>query len=136
MRDSPMRVMFVYHNQVEDGFMPQAIAVLGGMMRDHNIETKLFDTTLYRDKDSHLARTDRELRESQAKGGYQKVEGFDHTREVVDLAGKFYEEVEKYKPDLIAATSTSFEFGSLTRFILPAKRAFEVPVIVGARMPL
>lgn len=126
-----MKVMFVYHNQVEDGFMPQAIGILGGMMRDNGIDTRLFDTTLYRDKGSHFIETDRKLREDQANGGYKKIKGFNPTREIVDLKEKFYEEVEKYRPDLIAATSTSFEFKSLTDFILPAKTAFGIPVIVG-----
>jgi anaerobic magnesium-protoporphyrin IX monomethyl ester cyclase len=130
MKDS-MKVMFVYHNRVEDGRIPQSIAILGGLMKENGIEAKVFDTTFYRDKDSPFVQTDREDRENQAKGGYVKIEGFDQTREVVDLKAKFYEEVEKYRPDLIAATSTSFEFNSLTNLILPAKQEFGVPVIIG-----
>lgn len=126
-----MKVMFVYHNQVEEGFMPQSIAVLGGMMRDHGIKAKLFDTTLYRDKNSPFVKSDREVREDQSKGGFIKVEGFNPKREVVDLKNKFYEEARKYEPDLIAATSTSFEFNSLTNFLLPAKRDLEIPVVIG-----
>jgi radical SAM superfamily enzyme YgiQ (UPF0313 family) len=128
---SSMKVMFVYHNRVEEGFMPYSIAVLGGMMKTNGIESKLFDTTFYRDKNSPITQTDREIRESQKKGGYKKVDGFGHPREVVDLRDKFREEVELYKPDLIAATSTSFEFDSMTDFILPTKERLNIPVIFG-----
>ncbi len=127
-----MKVMFVYHNRVEEGYMPHSIAILGGLMKENGIETKLFDTTFYQDKDSPFVQTDREVRESQNRGGFSKIKGFEPVRrEFVDLKNKFYEEVEKYKPDLIAATSTSFEFNSLTDFILPTKRELGIPVIVG-----
>ena len=130
MKDS-MKVMFVYHNRVEEGALPPSLAILSGQMKENGIETKLFDTTFYRDKNSPLVQIDRTVREEQNKGGYIKVKGFEHTREVVDITNKFYEEVEKYKPDLIAATSTSFEFDSLTNFILPVKKELGIPVIVG-----
>ena len=130
MKDS-MKVMFVYHNRVEGGFMPPSLAILGGQMKENGIETKLFDTTFYRDKNSPFVQTDREDREDQKRGGFIPIPGFGHTREVVDLKNKFYDAVEKYKPDLIAATSTSFEFSSLADFILPVKKELGIPTIIG-----
>ncbi|MFH0712183.1 MAG: radical SAM protein [archaeon] len=125
-----MKVIFVYHNRVEGGFMPISIATLGGALKRNGIEAKVFDTTFYRDKNSPFLEDDIDIRQGK-KGGYKKVAGYDHTRETVDLTEKFHEEVEKYKPDLIAATSTSFEFHSLTDFILPTKRKLGIPVIIG-----
>lgn len=126
-----MKVLFVYHNRVEDGYMPQALAVLGGAMKEKGIETKLFDTTFYRDINSPFGRSDREVRESQKKGGFKKVDGFNFQREEVDLKEKFRHVVESYRPDLVAATSTSFEFNSLVDFVTPTTMQMKIPFIVG-----
>jgi radical SAM superfamily enzyme YgiQ (UPF0313 family) len=116
---------------VEDGYMPQVIAILGGALKQAGVETKFFDTTLYRDVNDKFIESDRKVRESQKSGGFKPVPGFGFEREVVDLKEKFSEVVEEYKPNLIAATSTSFEFNSLLDFILPAKKKFNIPVIIG-----
>jgi len=126
-----MKVLFIYHNRVEDGYMPQSLAILGGMMRDGGIETKLFDTTFYRDKNCPFGQSDREIRENQQAGGFKKIEGFDFKREEVDLKEKFREVVESYRPDLVAATSTSFEFNSLLDFVTPVTREMAIPFMVG-----
>lgn len=125
-----MKVLFVYHNSLGDSVMPQSIAVLGGMMRDNGIDSKLFDTTFYRDING-FDYQDRLVREDQKKGGYKKVEGYGFTRESVDLKIKFREEVESYHPDLVAATSTSFEFNSILDFVVPTTSEMKIPFIVG-----
>lgn len=124
-----VRVLFVYHNELEEGFMPASIAVLSGVMKKLNIETKLFDTSFWRDKNSELIENDRQVRER--TGEFKKVPGFNPEREVVDVKEKFMKVLEEFMPDLIAATSTSYEFNSLINFILPAKKKFDIPLIIG-----
>jgi len=123
------KVLFVYHNELEEGFMPASLAVLGGVLKSRGVETKLFDTSFWRDINSKLIENDRQVREK--TGEFKKVPGFNPLREIVDIKKKFLETVEEFKPDLIAATSTSYEFNSLIDFILPAKKKFNIPLIVG-----
>jgi len=123
------KVLFVYHNELEEGFMPASLAVLGGVMKAAGVESKLFDTSFWKDKNSKIKENDRQVREK--TGEFKKVSGFNPEREVVDLKEKFLEVVEEFKPDLIAATSTSYEFNSLIDFMLPAKNKFNILVIVG-----
>ncbi len=123
------RVLFVYHNELEEGFMPASIAVLSGVMKSLGIETKLFDTSFWRDKGSNLIENDRQVREK--TGEFKKVPGFNPEREIVDIKEEFMNILGEFKPDLIAATSTSYEFNSLIDFILPAKKKFNIPLIVG-----
>lgn len=125
-----MKVLFIYHNRVESGYMPQSIAVLGGMLKQGGIETKLFDTSFYRDINSPLVQDDRTTRANQKKGGFL-IKNLGREREVVDLKAKFRETVENYHPDLIAATSTSFEFNSLLDFVTPTTMEMKIPFIVG-----
>lgn len=125
-----MKVLFIYHNSLGDSVMPQSIAVLGGMMRDNGIESKLFDTSFYKDINT-IDYQDRLVRENQKKGGYKKVEGYGFERENVDLREKFREEVETYRPDLVAATSTSFEFNSILNFVVPTTSKMKIPFIIG-----
>lgn len=127
------KVLFVYHNELEEGFIPPSLAVLGGMLKKAGIETRLFDTSFWRDKNSRIRENDRETRER--TGEFKRVPGFNPEREIVDLKEKFFESVEDFRPDLIAATSTSYEFNSLIDFILPAKRKFNIPLIVGGAHP-
>ena len=122
------RVLFVYHNDIEEGFIHPALAVLGGMMRDNNIESRLFDTSFMRDKNSPHAENVRELRE---RIGEERPSGYTFERRLVDLKEEFYKTVEEYRPDLIALTSTSYDFKPATEFILPTKKKFGIPVIVG-----
>ncbi len=123
------KVLFVYHNEIEESFIPASLAVLGGVARDIGAETKLFDTSFWRDKNSKLKENDRQARER--TGEFKKVEGYNPEREVVDIKEKFIKTVREYKPDLIAATSTSYEFNSMMDFIFPVKKEFNIPVIVG-----
>jgi len=124
-----VKVLFVYHNELEEGFMPASLAVLGGVLKSQGVETKLFDTSFWRDIHSKIIENDREVREK--TGEFKKVLGFNPKREVVDIKQKFLEAVEEFKPDLIAATSTSYEFNSLIDFIFPAKKKFNIPLIIG-----
>ncbi len=128
-----MKVLFVYHNELEEGFMPASISSLGGITRDLNVESKLFDTSFWKDKDSNIPENDRQVRER--TGEVKRVEGFDLERETIDIKERFYKTVEEYHPDLIAATSTSYEFDSLVDFILPAKTIFNIPLIIGGAHP-
>jgi len=127
------KVLFVYHNAFEEGYMPLAIASLAGMMKENGVEAKLFDTSFWRDINSDITESNREVREK--LGGYKKVEGFNPQRELVDIKQKFRETVMEFKPDLIAATSTSHEFNSLVEFIEPTKKEFNIPVILGGSHP-
>jgi anaerobic magnesium-protoporphyrin IX monomethyl ester cyclase len=124
-----VKVLFVYHNELEEGFMPASLAVLGGVMKRDGIETKLFDTSFWRDISSKLVENDREIRER--TGEFKKVLGYNPEREIVDIKKRFYESVKNFKPDLIAATSTSYEFNSLIDFMSPTKKRFDLPLIVG-----
>jgi anaerobic magnesium-protoporphyrin IX monomethyl ester cyclase len=123
------RVLFVYHNDLEEGFIHPALAVLGGMMEQHGIESKLFDTSFWRDVNSPLVENDRQMGER--VGEYKPVPGYNPEREVVNIQERFRKTVEEYRPDLIALTSTSYEFKSATQFIEPVKTEFGIPVIVG-----
>lgn len=126
--DDP-RVLFCYFNDIEEGFIHPALAVLGGMMRDHSIEHELFDTSFWRDKNSPLAENARQIRERM--GEFKKVEGYNPERQVVDISEKFREHVERFRPDLIALTATSYEFNDAMNIITPISRELGIPVIVG-----
>lgn len=106
---------------------------LAGMMKKHGISVKLFDTTFWRDESELYLQENRLVREK--IGGYKKVEGYSRQREIVNITEKFRETVKEYKPNLIAATSTSSEFKSLLRFILPSKKEFNIPLIIGGSHP-
>jgi len=128
-----MKVLFVYHNEIEESFMPYSIAVLGGVAKKCKVETKLFDTSFLKDINSKVIENDRQVRER--TGEYKKVEGYNPERKIVNLKEMFMQTVEEYKPDLIAATSTSYEFDSLIEMIYPAKIRFNIPLIVGGAHP-
>jgi len=128
-----VKVLFVYHNELEEGFMPASLAVLGGVAREAGAESRLFDTSFWRDKDSELIENNRQVRER--TGEFKRVEGYNPEREIVDIKKRFMQVVEDYRPDLIAATSTSYEFNSLLDFMLPAKKRFNIPTIVGGSHP-
>jgi len=125
--DNP-RVLFVYHNDIEDGFIHPALAILGGQLEEHSIDHQLFDTSFLRDKNSSFKESVRELRE---KIGEEKAAGYKPERKYVDIKQEFSKKVEEYRPDLIALSSTSYDFLGATNFILPAKKEFGIPVLVG-----
>jgi anaerobic magnesium-protoporphyrin IX monomethyl ester cyclase len=127
------KVLFVFHNQFEDGYLPLALASLAGMMKQHGVATALFDTTFWRDISHQHLHENRHIREK--LGSYTKVAGYNPSREVVDIKAKFREMVEEFKPDLIAATSTSHEFNSMMDFIVPLKEQYNIPVAVGGSHP-
>ncbi|MEK6872091.1 MAG: radical SAM protein [Nanoarchaeota archaeon] len=127
-RGSDPKVLFVYHNDIEDGFIHPALAILGGQLEENSINHRLFDTSFLRDIHSQHKESVRELRE---RIGEEKPAGYVPTRRVVDLSEEFYKTVEEFRPDLIALSSTSYDFLGATDFILKAKREFKIPVIVG-----
>ncbi len=127
------KVLFIFHNPFEDGYMPLAVASLSGMMKAHGISTALFDTTFWRDVNQVNLHENRLVREK--LGGYKKVAGYNPQREIVDVKARFRELVEQFRPNLIAATSTSHEFNSLMEFVLPVKKDYGIPVIVGGSHP-
>jgi len=122
------KVLFVYHNDLEDGFIHPALAILGGQMEANGINHMLYDTSFKRDINSPLKESVRELRE---RIGEEKAADYTPTRKLVDLAEDFRQTVEEFRPDLIALSSTSYDFNAATAFILPAKKEFGIPVIVG-----
>jgi len=124
-----VRVLFVYHNEIEESFMPLSLASLGGAAKEEGVETKLFDSSFWRDKNSDVVESDRQVRER--TGEYKRVEGYNPQRETVDIKDRFMQAVIDFKPDLIAATSTSYEFRSLVDIVSEAKRRFKIPLIVG-----
>ena len=127
------KVLFVYHNDSDESFLLQSLAVLGGVARDCGAESKLFDTSFWIDKDLGSIENNRQVKER--TGEFKKTIDYNQEREVVDLKEEFLKEVENYKPDLIAATATSQAFDPLTDFMLPAKRQFNIPVIIGGSHP-
>lgn len=124
-----LKILFVYHNPFEDGRICISIASLSGMLKQHGFDTKLFDTTFWRDRNEENLMENRKIREK--LGGYKTVKEYNPQRKIVDLKEKFRDAVTKYKPDLIAATSTSHEFNSLLKFVHPIKMEFKIPFIVG-----
>lgn len=127
-RGSDPKVLFVYHNDLEDGFIHPALAILGGQMEAHGINHRLYDTSFKRDRNSPLNESVREIRE---RLGEEKAAGYKPTRDIVDLVEDFRETVADFQPDLIALSSTSYDFNAATGFILPAKKEFGIPVVVG-----
>jgi hypothetical protein len=81
-----------------------------------------------RDKNSPLNESVREIRE---RLGEEKAAGYSPTRSIVDLVEDFRQTVEEFRPDLIALSSTSYDFNAATSFILPVKKEFGIPVVVG-----
>jgi len=61
--DKGVPLMILPNNDMEEGFIHPALAVLGGMMHDHSIEPRLFDTSFLRDINSPLVENVREIRE-------------------------------------------------------------------------
>ena len=125
---SNSKVLFLYHNEVEDGYMPPNLAVLSGKMEENGVETQIFDTSFWRDEGSEFI-VDRGVREK--LGSYKKVDGWNPTREIVNIKDKFREALETFKPDLVAATSTSHEFNSIQQFIEPIKKEIPFKIIFG-----
>lgn len=122
------KVLFVYHNDIEDGFIHPALAILAGKLEGSNINHRLYDTSFKRDINSPFKESVRELRE---RIGEEAAAGYKPEREYVDLAEDFFKTVEEYRPDLIALSSTSYDFNGSTSFIFKAKQEFGIPVIVG-----
>lgn len=127
-KGSDPKVLFVYHNDIEDGFIHPALAILGGKLEGSSINHKLYDTSFKRDINSPLKESVRELRE---RIGEEAAAGYKPEREYVDLAEDFFKTVEEYRPDLVALSSTSYDFNGSTNFIFKAKQEFGIPVIVG-----
>lgn len=127
------KVLFVYHNDSDESFLLSSLAVLGGVARDYGAESRLFDTSFWIDKDSKLMENNRQVKER--TGEFRKQDDYSPERRVVDLKEEFLNEVNDYKPDLIAATATSQAFDLLTDFILPAKKKYNIPIIIGGSHP-
>ncbi|MFH1711449.1 MAG: radical SAM protein [Nanoarchaeota archaeon] len=128
-----VRVLFIYHNEIEESFMPLSLAYLGGAAKKEGVETRLFDTSFWRDVNSDVGESDRQVRER--TGEYKRVEGYNPQRETVNINEKFMQAVEEFRPDLLAATSTSYEFRSLVDMVSEVKRRFNIPLIVGGPHP-
>ena len=101
------KVLFIYENQIEEAFMPGSLAVLGGVAKKLGVETKLFDTSFWKDINSDILETDRQVRER--TGEDKKVKGYDPVRKLMDIKKEFAQIVSSYQPDLIAATATYYE---------------------------
>jgi len=127
-RNEKPRVLFVYHNDVEDGFVHPALAALSGALKAEGIEHKLFDTSFMRDESSPHKESVRELRE---RVGEEAPTDFKPVRRNVKLEDEFRKTVHEYNPDLIALSSTSYDFHRAADFIRPIREETGIPVIVG-----
>jgi anaerobic magnesium-protoporphyrin IX monomethyl ester cyclase len=123
-----MRILFVYVNFIEEGFLPMGVASLSGALKLKGHETDMFDSSFWIDESSGDNRTDRETGEKYHE--YKKVGDYSFKRKKVNVINEFRNKIKEFNPDLIACTSTSHEFNDLLK-ILNVKLEFNIPVIVG-----
>ncbi len=123
-----MRVLFVYMNYIEEGFLPLGLASLSGALKQEGHKTDIFDTSFWIDESSEYNETDRETGEKYHE--YKKVEGYSFKRRKTSVTEEFRKKIKEFNPDLIACYATSHEYKDLVK-ILPIKSEFRIPAIVG-----
>ena len=135
--DKPCRIQFLYPNERGMSTVPAAIAIMSQLLKDAGHVTSLFDTTFYEfDDEFSMGDTDDRFTKSL---NYPPVQDIDAeelylnktTRSAVE---DFRESIAKFKPDLIAVSTTETTFGrALT--LVKAARGFGVPNIFGGVFP-
>lgn len=106
-----IKVLFVYPNYKGMYMLPPAIGLLSSVLKNAGHQVRLFDTTQYNTIPGH------EIGSDESKAERLMARPFDVPPQVVckdtDVFGDFVEEVEGFKPDLIALSVTEdmFELG-------------------------
>lgn len=121
------RVLFVYPNRIAEGYIQGGIVILSAVLKRAGHDTYLFDTTFFETWEEKV----REISEKylEFKPVDFEKEGF--KIEKVNIHEEFKKTIEKYKPDLIAATCTSSDYPFLRALLKQIKKGYKIPVIIG-----
>jgi radical SAM superfamily enzyme YgiQ (UPF0313 family) len=124
------RVLFVYPNFMLTTHAPMSIPVLDKCLRQHGIETRLFDTTLYRTEatsyDQHKVDTLQMKEFSYGEDG-PRLKASDLFEDLRRVAAEF-------RPNLLAITIVEPTFPLATR-IVQSLRHLHIPTIAGGVFP-
>ena len=132
-----IKVLFIYPNSFGMNMLPPAIALFSAILKQHNHEVRVFDTTYY--KTDHTIDSDGSKEErlnvvpftKQMKNKNLEVKSTDWRDDVK-------KQVKEYKPDLIAlsATEDMWELGiKILEEIKEYKITNKIPVIAGGVFP-
>jgi len=123
------RVLFVYPNREGTGGIPNQLALLSGCLKQAGFETRCFDTTFleapalgHQNRDKHGGRT------SQNSEGYW---GKWDPALKKKIPGLFLQEIEAFKPDLIAVNVLDMSYSYSIELLTELKKHTSIPVIAG-----
>lgn len=124
-----MKVLFVYPNFSMSSMAPMGIAMLSATLKQHGINTKLFDTTFY----------DIGQNANMSKVGIGQVPAFDFaSRGIKTLKGSVFYDLRRtvldYKPDLIAVSMVEDVF-YLGINLLKSIEDLKIPNVIGGVFP-
>jgi anaerobic magnesium-protoporphyrin IX monomethyl ester cyclase len=130
MSDSKFKVLFVYPNfPMSHMLLPAGVAILSAVLKENDIDVRLFDTTLYLDD----GKTFDEIRESLSQLKRTKVDDLVQDRSAIPI-NDFNKLLDNYQPDLIAISLLEDTVSMGLPYVEIAKER-GIPVVAGGVYP-
>lgn len=125
-----VNVLFIYPNMNAEGYIQVGLALLSAILKKGGHKTELFDTTFYDTGGDN----DRVIAEKYLQ--FKKIKNSKvFEREKVDILSELKKKIKNCRPDLIAATCTSNDYGFLKNLLIGIKKDTNIPVILGGPHP-
>ena len=126
-------VLFIYPNQRSESLVPPAIAIFSSLLKRYGHSVDLFDTADY-DLDADEYITFKNSQKNKVAVGNLLVRPYeskaDSMRKHTSATGDLIKKVEKFKPDIVAVTSTESTFFLAVQLLRSIKK-FNIPTILG-----
>ena len=135
---SDFKVLFLYPNQRTESLLPPAVAVFTRLLKDIEVDVRLFDSTNY-DLDADDYTDTNFIRQTDRKDNKGAVQNLlvrpyesraESLRKHIDATAGLRQAVEEFQPHLIAVTVTESTF-LLATHLLKAISDFDIPNIFG-----
>ncbi len=127
------KVLFIYPNQRSESLVPPAIAIFSSLLKRDGHSVELFDTSDY-DLDADEYITFKNSQKNKVAVGNLLVRPYeskaDSMRKHTSATGDLIKKVEKFRPDLVAVTSTESTFLLAVQLLRSIKK-FNIPTILG-----
>jgi len=124
------KVLLVYPNLQMVNLLPPNIAVLSAYLKEHGIDVKVFDTTLYRTEEKSVDEI--RVEHMQLRPFNLKRKGVEYKN--TDIFEDFKKLVTEYKPDIVgvSATDDTYELGMA---LISKVRSKGIYVVLGGIYP-
>jgi len=127
-QNNKFRVLLIHANSTLDTLIPPNLAIMSAVLKQNNIDVRLFDTTFYKTRES--TGDDARVKTLQVKETHFEDLGIELYK--TDMYEDFLKFVEEYKPHLVGLSAVSLTYPFGIKFLRELKRKYPyISTIVG-----